>query len=109
MTQQLFEAWAEDRQLMFDAQAELWELGREKARAEADYQRIKYQKALEMTAEGHKATLIQTIIKGLPEVNEALFRRDCAVSDYESAKEALNVAKLDLRVVEAQVDREYRG
>lgn len=109
MIDDLFQAWAEDRQLMFDALPELRALGRAKAEAEAEYQRIKYQEALRMKLDGETATYIQTVIKGVDVVNAAMIRRDCAVSDYESAKEALNVAKLDLRVVEAQLDREYRG
>ena len=38
-----------------------------------------------------------------------MFERDCAQVRYDSAKEALQVYKLDARMLEAQIDREWRG
>lgn len=108
MSDRLYQSWEENRELMFTAQEQLEELGREKARAEAAYQATKARVALRMKADGMTATMIQLTIKGDPEVNTALMARDCAETDYESAKEALNVYKLDLRVVEAQIERENR-
>lgn len=109
MIDDLYNAWAEDRQLMFDSQQKLKRLGETKARAEAEYQKVKARVAFRMKADGYSASMIQTVIKGDEEVNTALMRRDCAESEYESEKEALNVYKLDLRVVEAQIEREYRS
>lgn len=95
--------------MMFQTQANLRQLGVKKARAEAEYQKVKARAALRMKADGMSAAMISLTIKGEDDVNAALFARDCADTDYESEREALNVYKLDLRVAEAQIDREYRG
>lgn len=95
------------RKQMKNASKELRDRGKAKARAEADYQAVKNRRALEMKAEGHSGTMIQTLIKGDPEVNEKLFARDCAEVLYESAKEALQVFKLDAKLTEAQISREW--
>lgn len=109
MTDNLFAAWAEDRALMFDSIRKLASLGTKAAQAEAVYQATKARVALEMKADGEKVTYIEMAIKGQPEVNEAMLKRDCARAEYEAEKEALNVYKLDLRVAEAQIERELRG
>lgn len=79
------------------------------AKAEAEYQTAKHSRALAMKSDGHSATMIQLLIKGDEMVSVAMFARDCAQVEYDSAKEALNVYKLDARLLEAQIDREYRG
>lgn len=97
----------EDRKLMKRASEELKKRGYELAQSEADYQRLKYSKALQMKADGMSATMISLILKGDEEVSAALFKRDCAQADYQSAIEALNVYKLDSRLLEAQIQREW--
>lgn len=98
-----------DRELMKRASAELKERGVAAAIAEAEYQAAKAKTALALKAEGLSATLIQLVIKGCDDVAPLLLARDCAQVDYDSAREALNVYKLDARLLEAQIDREYRG
>lgn len=105
----LLRAWAEDRQLMFESISKLADLGAKAARAEADYQATKARVALQMKHDGERVTFIEMAIKGQETVNEALFRRDCAKAEYEAEREALNVYKLDLRVAEAQIEREFRS
>ena len=98
-----------DRELMKTASKQLKERGVALAVAEAEYQTAKAKRALAMQANGQSATMIQLVIKGDEEVSRKLFARDCAEAEYESAREALNVYKLDARLLEAQIDREYRG
>ena len=98
-----------DRELMKTASKQLKERGVALAVAEAEYQTAKAKRALAMQADGQSVTMIQLVIKGDEEVSEKLFARDCAEAEYESAREALNVYKLDARLLEAQIDREYRG
>lgn len=105
--QDVFSDLMRDRDLMKKASEELKERGIAKAQAEAEYQRVKAARALEMKAEGIPATLIQMTIKGDTKVNEKLFERECAVALYESAHEALQLYKLDARLLEAQIQREY--
>ena len=40
---------------------------------------------------------------------ELKFKRDCAKANYESVQEAVNVYKLQIKVLENQIDREWRG
>lgn len=98
-----------DRDLMKKASSEMKERGMALANAEAEYQTAKAKTALVLKAEGLSATFIQLVIKGDERVSPSLLARDCAQVDYDSAREALNVYKLDARLLEAQIDREYRG
>lgn len=103
----LIQGLEDDRRLMKAASSEIKKRGKEYAEAEADYQATKARVALEMKANGYPVTFIQTIIKGNKEVNDKLFKRDCAEAEYRSAMEALNVYKLDSRLLEAQIAREW--
>lgn len=103
----LFQMLQDDRRLMKAASSELKKRGETYARAEAEYQATKNKRALELKADGFSATMIQLIIKGDDEVNDKLFERDLAEMDYRSAIEALNVYKLDARMIEAQIQREW--
>ena len=105
--QDVYAALARDRDLMKAASEELKGRGIARARAEADYQAVKNRRVLEMKAEGYSASLIQMLIKGDEEVNTKLFERDCAEVVYDSAKEALNCYKLDARLLEAQLERDW--
>lgn len=105
--QEIYEALSRDRDLMKTASRELRDRGIEKAMAEAEYQTVKNRRVLELKAEGFSASMIQMTIKGDDKVNDKLFARDCADVLYESAREALNVYKLDARLLEAQISREW--
>lgn len=97
----------ESRRLMRAASEECKGRGLELARAERDYQQAKNKRALELKAQGFPATLIGQVLKGDESVSEAMFRRDCAQVLYDSAREALNVYKLDCRLIESQIEREW--
>ena len=105
----LIDELVKDRELMKTASKELKKRGYEWAKAETAYQSTKARRALEMKDKGIPATLIQTIIKGDREVSEKLFQRMVAEAEYTSAKEALNVYKLDAKLLEEQIDREWRS
>lgn len=105
--QDLFEALEHDRRLMKTAVEELSKRGKELARAEAKYQAEKNKRVLQLRDEGMSATLIQLTIKGDRSVNKLLFERDCAQVMYDSAQEALNCYKLDSRLVEAEIERQW--
>lgn len=105
--QQIYNDLARDRDLMQKASRELKERGIALAKAEAEYQTVKNKRALEMRAEGYAATMIGLILKGDEQVSGKLFERDCAQVLYDSAKEALNCYKLDARLLEAQLERDW--
>ena len=83
--------------------------GREYARAERDYKVELSQEALRLKDGGMKVTLIAAVIHGRPAVAEKRFKRDLAEALYKTAQENINVLKLQARLLEEQIDREYRG
>lgn len=93
--------------MMKTASSEIRNRGVEYARAEAEYQSAKAKRALELKSEGNPVTFIQTIIKGDDEVSLKLLARDIAEAEYKSAVEALQCYKLDARLLEAQIAREW--
>lgn len=96
-----------DRDMVKTAMREAKERGIALAKAESEYQILKNTRSLELKDAGIPATLIQQIIKGDEQVNRAMFSRDCAQVEYDSAQEAINVYKLDARLLENQISREW--
>ena len=86
----------------------LRETGTEYAEAERDYKITLRQEALKLRAEkGMPVTLIQQVVYGVPEVAEKRFKRDVKEAIYQANKEAINSTKLQIRVIENQLQREY--
>lgn len=83
--------------------------GAEYAQAEHEYQVIKSQTVLVMKSNGCSVTEINLSIKGQPQVAEAMLKRDVAKVTYEANQEHINVKKLDLRIIENQIEREWRS
>lgn len=81
--------------------------GRAHARAERDYRVALSKKILEYRAEGFPVTIIPDICRGDPEIARLRFERDVALTVYESAKEAINGYKLQIKVLDAQIAREW--
>ena len=52
-------------------------------------------------------TLIQQVVYGVPEVAEKRFVRDVKEAVYKANQEAINVFKLQIRIIESQLQREY--
>lgn len=52
-------------------------------------------------------TFIAIVIKGDPEVNKALLERESELSLYEATREEINGYKLEARLLEEQIKREY--
>ena len=51
--------------------------------------------------------MIQLTCYGVPDVAELRFRRDVAETVYQANKEAINAIKLELRLIENQIQREW--
>ena len=86
----------------------LRETGTAYAEAERDYKITLRQEALKLRAEkGMPVTLIQQVVYGVPEVAEKRFKRDVAEAVYQANQEAINSTKLQIRVIEGQLNREW--
>lgn len=82
--------------------------GRELAEAERDYKIMLRQEALKLRSEkGMPVTLISQIIFGVPEVADKRFKRDVAAAMYNTAQENINSLKLQIRLLDAQLQREW--
>ena len=102
--------WAEILETLEDLNTALSEAkarGLEMTRAEAHYYTVKDKRAWELLEEGLSATAIGMVIKGEPEVSEALQHFHEMEVLYKNAVEAVNVFKLRLRVLESQYEREW--
>lgn len=83
--------------------------GQKFAEAEHDYRVALAQKILAERDKGTPVTIIRDLCRGDKKVARLKFNRDCAESLYKAGLEACNVQKLQLRLLENQIDREYRG
>ena len=102
-------------QQQFDLSAKCDELIREMAiageayaRAEYDYNRQKTATAFTLRErEGLSATMIMQVLKGVPTVAGKRLERDLAKSKYDAIKESINITKLQLRLGDSQISREW--
>lgn len=86
----------------------LRETGTDFAEAERDYKITLRQEALKLRAEkGMPVTLIQQVVYGIPEVADKRFKRDVKEAIYQANQEAINSIKLQIRVIEGQLNREW--
>lgn len=82
--------------------------GTELAQCESEYKLKLRIEALKLRQEKNMpVTLINQIIYGVPEVNELRLKRDIAQVTYDTNLEHINVTKLKIRILEAQVNREW--
>ena len=82
--------------------------GNKLAKAEQEYKICLRQEALKLRSEQDMpVTLINQIIFGVPEVAKKRFERDVAETMYNTNQEHINVTKLKLRLLEAQLNREW--
>lgn len=81
--------------------------GRELAEAERDYKICLRQEALKLRSGGEAIGMIDKTIYGIPEVAELRFKRDVAKTMYQTAQESINTLKLKIRILDAQIAREW--
>lgn len=77
------------------------------AQAERDYKILLRQECLKLRDEGMAIGMIDKTCYGIPTVAEARFKRDVAETVYKANQEAINSIKLQLRLIEGQIQREW--
>lgn len=77
------------------------------AQAEMEYKILLAQECLKLKEEGMAVTLIDKVCYGIPAVADARFKRDVAEVTYKANQEAINSIKLQLRLIESQIQREW--
>lgn len=81
--------------------------GTEYAKAEKNYKILLRQECLKLRDEGMAVGMIDKTCYGIPSVAEARFKRDVAEAVYKANLEHINSVKLQLRIIENQVSREW--
>jgi hypothetical protein len=81
--------------------------GTDYAQAEMDYKKLLRVECLKLKDQGMAIGMITLTCYGIPSVAEARFRRDCAEAVYKANQEAINSIKLQLRLLEGQINREW--
>ena len=77
------------------------------ANAEREYKTLLASKTIELKDRGYSVSMIDKLILGVAEIAEARYKRDIAETIYEASKERINCTKLEIRVLENQIGREY--
>lgn len=85
----------------------LRETGSNYAKAERDYKILLRQEVLKLRDEGQAIGVISLICYGIPSVAKARFDRDVAETIYKANQEAINTLKLEIRLIESQLSREW--
>lgn len=81
--------------------------GTKYAEAEADYKVELAKTALKLRDDGMAVTMISTVIHGTGKVPKLRMNRDIAEVMYKTAQENIQSVKLQLKLVEAQIEREW--
>ena len=77
------------------------------AQAEMEYKMLLRQECLRLRDEGMAIGMIDKTCYGIPSVAQARFKRDVAETVYKANMEAINSVKLQLRLIENQLQREW--
>lgn len=98
----------QDRERLLDrALRELGSRGRGLAQSEMDYRIKLASKILEERDKGTPVTIIADVCRGTQEIAKLRFARDVAEVTYKAALEAIQSYKLQIRILENQIEREW--
>lgn len=81
--------------------------GTEYATAERDYKILLRTECLKLRDEGMAVGMIDKTCYGIPAVAEKRFQRDIAKTIYTANQEAINSLKLQIRIINDQLSREW--
>ena len=81
--------------------------GTEYAEAERAYKILLRQECLKLRDEGMAIGMIDKTCYGIQSVADARFKRDVAETVYKANLEAINSIKLQMRLIESQLGREW--
>lgn len=104
------ELWQEIEQKIKELEVSVKSLrktGTEFATAEKEYKQKLREEALKLKSQGMAVTLIDKVIYGVPDVANLRFKRDVCEAVYNANQESINVLKLNIRIIEGQLQREY--
>ena len=86
---------------------ELRKSGTSLAQAEKDYKIALRLEILKLRDEGVAVGIIDKICYGIPTIADLRFKRDVADTIYKANLEAINGLKLQIRILQGQIDKEF--
>ena len=95
------------RVMLDRAVTEAKERGRVLAKCEHDYRVAKAKYILQQRTEGTPVTILADLAKGEEHIARLCMELDIAQTLYDSSKEAINSYKLQIRIVQEQIQREW--
>ena len=81
--------------------------GTKLAQAERDYKVALRLEILKLRDEGVAVGIIDKICYGIPTIADLRYKRDVADTIYKANLEAINGLKLQIRILQGQIDKEY--
>lgn len=81
--------------------------GTQYAESEKNYKILLRTECLKLRDDGMAIGMIDKTCYGIPSVAEARFKRDVAEAVYKANMEAINSIKLQMRLIESQIQREW--
>lgn len=79
------------------------------AAAEREYKIILRTECLKLKQDGMTAGMIEKTCYGIQVVADARYKRDLAEVVYQANIEAINAIKLQMRLIESQINREWNS
>ena len=105
-----YDLWSEiqskTKQLDYSVK-ELRKSGTAYAEAEKAYKVKLRETALRLRSQDMAVGMISMTVYGIPEVAELRFKRDCCEAVYKANVEAINAIKLEIRIINEQLSREW--
>ena len=83
--------------------------GSDYAKAYTDYRKELAKELVKLKDEGYAITLAGDIARGKPEIAHLKFMEISTEAIYKANMESINVLKLQIKVLENQIEREYGG
>lgn len=81
--------------------------GSDYAKAKRDYKVVLRQECLKLKEQKMPVTLIDKICYGIEVVADLREKRDYAEAIYKANQESINSIKLQIRILQSQIEREY--
>ena len=103
----LFEEIRNTQSFIDESVRQLREDGKKYAQAEHDYKVALSKKILSERDKGIPVTIISDICRGDEGIAKLRFERDVAEVAYKATQEGINSGKLQLRILDAQLAREW--
>lgn len=83
--------------------------GSEYAKAYTDYRMELAKELVKLKDEGYAITLAGDIARGKPEIAHLKFEEISKEAIYKANQESINVLKLQIKILENQIEREFGG